>query len=303
MESANFISWFKKLFLKNVEHLLCDGPVILFVDGHHSHIDLELIHLAREHNVHLMCLPPNLTHIMQPLDVSVFHPLKQAYTKILKEYKIDTLASNISKAVFPTLLSKLWDISFKPSHLCAGFKTTGIHPLDRKAISDERLRTGIPFRKSTEYQPTSSMSTASTSASRISTMSATSSPLILKGKCKQCGTELTPMRAHITLHFTKVLQQKKYNISHQRKKRVKLTCHGEALTSDEIVARLESQAAEKNGSKSLATQDSSEDAFSSHDEGIDTVTSACTCKMITLKLLIPYNSNPGLKPKVPYLPC
>ena len=104
MEGANFLSWFKKLFLKNVEHLLCDGPVILFVDGHHSHIDLELIYTAREHNVHLMCLPPNLTHIMQPLDVSVFRPLKQAYSKILKEYKTATLAANISKAVFPTLL-------------------------------------------------------------------------------------------------------------------------------------------------------------------------------------------------------
>jgi len=77
-------SWFKKMFLKQVEHLLKDGPVVLFVDGHHSHITSELINLARDHGVHLMCLPPNLTHILQPFDVSVFHPLKQAYFKILK---------------------------------------------------------------------------------------------------------------------------------------------------------------------------------------------------------------------------
>ena len=44
--------------------------MILFIDGHYSHIDLELIYTAREHNVHVMCLPPNLLHIMQPLDSS-----------------------------------------------------------------------------------------------------------------------------------------------------------------------------------------------------------------------------------------
>ena len=95
MEGPNFISWFKKLFLKNVECLLSDGPVILFVDGHHSHIDLELIYTAKEHNVHLMCLPPNLTHIIQLLDVSVFCPLKRAYSNILKEYKTHTLAAKL----------------------------------------------------------------------------------------------------------------------------------------------------------------------------------------------------------------
>jgi len=93
MESANLISWFKKMFLKQVEQLLKDGTVILFVDGHHSYISL---YLAQENNVHLTCLPPNLSHIL----VSVFHPMKHAYFKILKEYK---LVENVMKAVFLSL--------------------------------------------------------------------------------------------------------------------------------------------------------------------------------------------------------
>ena len=46
MESANFVNWFK-MFLKQVEYLLKDGPVVLFVDGHHSHIMLEPINLQK----------------------------------------------------------------------------------------------------------------------------------------------------------------------------------------------------------------------------------------------------------------
>ena len=71
MESANFLSWFNKLFLKNVKHLTKEGPVFLFVDGHYSNLSLDLIYAARENGVHLVCSPPNLTHILQPLDVSV----------------------------------------------------------------------------------------------------------------------------------------------------------------------------------------------------------------------------------------
>ena len=57
---VNFLSCFTKIFLKEVELLLRNGPVILFVDGHHSHINLELINVAREYKVHIMCLPTKL---------------------------------------------------------------------------------------------------------------------------------------------------------------------------------------------------------------------------------------------------
>jgi len=60
---------------------------------------------------------------------------------------------------------------------------------------------------------------------------------------QKCDAELTPMRVHVTLHFTKILQQKQAS---QRKRRVQLTYNGESLTGDEIAARLESQVAAKH---------------------------------------------------------
>ena len=58
--------------------------------SHHSHMSLELIREARDNKVVILCLPPNTTHLLQPLDVSVFAPLKKAWKKILKEYKLET---------------------------------------------------------------------------------------------------------------------------------------------------------------------------------------------------------------------
>ncbi len=76
MESTNFQQWFEKIFIPATRGLSKDPPVELFFDGHHSHISLSLIELARTNNVHLICFPPHCTHILQPLDVSVFYPFE-----------------------------------------------------------------------------------------------------------------------------------------------------------------------------------------------------------------------------------
>ena len=101
MESSNFLSWFEKLFLPSVQHLLLEAPVVLFVDGHNSHLSLSLVRTAIEKRVHLMCLPPHTTHILQPLDVGVYGPVKKAWQGIVKSYKTRTLGANISKEEFP----------------------------------------------------------------------------------------------------------------------------------------------------------------------------------------------------------
>jgi len=101
MEADNFISWFKSLFLPAVDHLLPTGPVVLFLDCHHSHLSLELIHTAKTKGVHLYCFPPHTTHILQPLDVGVYGPVKQAWKKVLKDHKLKTVAANVTKEDFP----------------------------------------------------------------------------------------------------------------------------------------------------------------------------------------------------------
>ena len=67
MESDNFLEWFNKMFLPAVNHLLRTRAVVLFIDGHHSHLSLSLIRTANEKGVHLYFLSPHTTHILQPL--------------------------------------------------------------------------------------------------------------------------------------------------------------------------------------------------------------------------------------------
>ena len=101
MDASNFDQWFGKLFIPSVRHLLSTGPVVLFVDGHHSHLTLQLIQHARRDGIQLFCMPPHVTHVMQPLDVGVYGPIKKEWKAILKEHRLQTLGETVSKEEFP----------------------------------------------------------------------------------------------------------------------------------------------------------------------------------------------------------
>ena len=137
METPHFQEWFEELFLPAVEDLTKTGPVILFLDGHNSHTALELISRAKAKKITIYCLPPHTTHLLQPLDLAVFGPLKSVWRKSVREHKLATNATQISKHVFPSVLSRLFSDSILSEHLVSGFRAAGIHPLSASAIKAE----------------------------------------------------------------------------------------------------------------------------------------------------------------------
>ena len=73
---------------------------MLFVKGHASHINLDIIDLARENDVILFCLPPHTTHALQPLDVSVFKSLKSHFSKAVHALSFAKKGFIVSKREF-----------------------------------------------------------------------------------------------------------------------------------------------------------------------------------------------------------
>ena len=139
MEDSNYIKWFEQQFYLIVKHLLETGPIVLFFDRHFLHMSISLIKKAHTQGIHLFCLPPNTTHILQPLDISVFSPMKQQWRTISKHHKISTRASNVTKEHFPALIKQLWEKSIKPGPLQAGLRAAGLMPFHPQAVKPAQL--------------------------------------------------------------------------------------------------------------------------------------------------------------------
>lgn len=78
MEGSIFAHWFSKIFIKNIppKNKRNSRKAILVFDGTRFHLNLSVAKEAIEHEVVLIKLPPNVTRLMQPLDKTVFRPLK-----------------------------------------------------------------------------------------------------------------------------------------------------------------------------------------------------------------------------------
>lgn len=95
--------------------------------------------LCRENQVNLICLPPNSTHLTQPLDVAFFRPVKIAWRKVLSDWKNTEEGiknTNIQKQNFPPLLAKMMEV-IAPTikdNLISGFRKCGIYPLNVEEV-------------------------------------------------------------------------------------------------------------------------------------------------------------------------
>src|SRR6266496_1435489 len=57
---------------------------LLILDGHESHHSTAFELYCQEHNIITLCMPPHSSHLLQPLDISCFTALKQAYNHLIE---------------------------------------------------------------------------------------------------------------------------------------------------------------------------------------------------------------------------
>jgi hypothetical protein len=72
------LQWLQQVFEPETREIANGRPRLLIADGHDSHISANFIAHCMQHNIDLLILPPHCSHILQPLDVAVFGPLKTA---------------------------------------------------------------------------------------------------------------------------------------------------------------------------------------------------------------------------------
>jgi hypothetical protein len=90
--------WFEKVFLKWIDGQIPKEEVkVLIMDNLSAHLSLNIMQQCQDHNIRLIFLPPNSTHLTQPLDVAMFAPLKQQWSIELNQYKDHCTANNIRK--------------------------------------------------------------------------------------------------------------------------------------------------------------------------------------------------------------
>jgi hypothetical protein len=98
---------------------------LLLMDSHISHTTLEFVLWATEMNIHPYPFPSHLSHVIQPLDVSVFQPYKHWHKKAV-QHAMQSLDIDYNIASFFRDLSEIRKNTFKKGTIIGAFRDSGM---------------------------------------------------------------------------------------------------------------------------------------------------------------------------------
>jgi hypothetical protein len=129
-KSDFYIKWFDEVFLKYAPQ---SRPLIVLLDPNTAFVTPELITLAHDNEIILLCLPPFSAHIIQPLNRTVSPALKKGFTYTSSLFK-RIFVKGVNFNNFARCFKVAWNSSIDAATIKTGFAEAGIHPINRQVI-------------------------------------------------------------------------------------------------------------------------------------------------------------------------
>ena len=133
--NAWMTKWLFESWISHFIECLKKGPGLdqrkrhlLILDGHNSHVTLEVVNISMESGLDIVSLPSHTSHALQPLDVSCFKPFKTAFRIIRDSWTLVNKNKRVTKQDLCDWTSKSLKAALTPKNIQAGFKKQGFGP-------------------------------------------------------------------------------------------------------------------------------------------------------------------------------
>jgi hypothetical protein len=127
---------------------------LLTLDGHSSHITANFIAYCMNNQIDLLVLPPHTSHVLQPLDISIFQPLKRALAT-----ETDRLAAldsgRIPRIEWTEAYIRARKKAFSSKNIQIGWKATGLWPLSALEVLNRLPQVPEALASTPPQQPSS----------------------------------------------------------------------------------------------------------------------------------------------------
>ena len=139
MDTELFHSWLENGFKESIVERHVKKPVLLLINGAKCHISIQAGEFCKENNIILYTLYPNVTHLIQPLDLVLMNIVKTNYQSEVRHWLKENPGALYDKYVFIQVFKEVWQKSAKVEYTIKGFKESGIYPINPDAIKKGKL--------------------------------------------------------------------------------------------------------------------------------------------------------------------
>src|SRR5579859_5237102 len=179
------LKWLKQCFELATREKADGRYRLLIYDGHGSHCSLEFLAYALEHKILAFLLVLHSSHLAQPLDATIFNPLKRILSgRTTPLFQLGI--TRIQKAEWIEAYYQAYHQVFSAKNIKAGFSSTSIYPFNPDKVLDRipsmpvlalvTTRAPTPASPTTPELPVASTSTSTTETTSFPTQVLTSSP-------------------------------------------------------------------------------------------------------------------------------
>jgi hypothetical protein len=130
------LRWLQKVFIPATTSRTVGRYRLLILDGHGSHLTPGFDKACRDNDIIAICMPAHSSHLLQPLDVGCFGPLKRAYGGLV-EQKMRLGYNHIDKFDFLRAYPAAHLEVFTPLNIQNGFAAAGIYPLRPERVLEK----------------------------------------------------------------------------------------------------------------------------------------------------------------------
>jgi hypothetical protein len=128
---------------------------LLILDGYESHLNQDFKDYCFEQKILTLCMLPHSSHILQPLDVVCFSPLKRKYSQRVRDLARRRVFHINKEGFLPAFKDAFFDV-FTEENCRKAFEASGIVPINAQVVLDRlevRLRTLLaPLLPETPWQ-------------------------------------------------------------------------------------------------------------------------------------------------------
>lgn len=114
-----------------------DNPILLLLDNHGSHCSLAAYEFCRKNFITMLSFPPHTSHRLQPLDLTVYGPLKSAYSKECSLF----MRNHVHQKITPFDVAEIFNKAFVQiasiDKAQKGFQVSGIVPYNPNSFTEE----------------------------------------------------------------------------------------------------------------------------------------------------------------------
>lgn len=141
--AANGSGWMQEEeFLLQMQHFKkytncsVENKVLLLLDNHESHLSIKCIDYCKSNGIIMLSFPPHCTHKLQPLDRSVYGPLKKAINTQCDSWIRQNPGKTMSIYDIPGIIRDALPKAVTPTNIINGFRATGVYPFNRDIFND-----------------------------------------------------------------------------------------------------------------------------------------------------------------------